>query len=184
VRGSSCRIHKLTNILTMSTSEVEIHIRAAHAGDVGDIVRFNAAMALETEHRALDVDVLRAGVEAALGDARHGFYLVAESAGRGVACLLITYEWSDWRNGQWWWLQSVYVDPDFRRHGVFRALYDEVERRVRSAPGAIGLRLYVERDNRRAQQTYTALGMHETDYRLYEKTLAPARAPATTAVGG
>ncbi len=167
----------------MSTSEGEIRIRAAHAGDVGDIVRFNAAMALETEHRALDVNVLQAGVEAALGDARHGFYLVAESSGRVVACLLITYEWSDWRNGQWWWLQSVYVDQAFRRHGVFRALYDEVERRVRNAPGAIGLRLYVERDNRRAQQTYAALGMHETEYRLYEKTLLSTTASTATAAG-
>ncbi|HXR62187.1 MAG TPA: GNAT family N-acetyltransferase [Rudaea sp.] len=165
----------------MNTSPVEIRIRAAQGGDIGDIVRFNAAMALETEHRALDVEVLRAGVAAALGDARHGFYLVAEAAAQVVACLLITYEWSDWRNGQWWWLQSVYVDPQFRRHGVFRALYDEVERRVRDTPGAIGLRLYVERDNRRAQQTYAALGMHETDYRLFEKTLVSTRASTATA---
>jgi ribosomal protein S18 acetylase RimI-like enzyme len=167
----------------MNTSQVEIRIRAARAGDIDDIVRFNAAMALETEHRVLDVEVLRGGVEAALGDARHGFYLVAESAARVVACLLITYEWSDWRNGQWWWLQSVYVDAQFRRHGVFRALYDEVERRVRAAPGAIGLRLYVERDNRRAQQTYAALGMHETDYRLFEKTLASTTASTATTAG-
>ena len=159
-----------------------MHIRAAEAGDIGDIVRFNAAMALETEQRILDVDVLRAGVEAAFGDARHGFYLVAESAARVIGCLLITYELSDWRNGQWWWLQSVYVDPEFRRHGVFRALYDDVERRVRGAPKAIGLRLYVERDNRRAQQTYAALGMHETEYRLYEKTLARVASPAATAI--
>jgi GNAT superfamily N-acetyltransferase len=149
-----------------------IRIRLAQAADAADIVRFNAAMAIETEHRKLDDAVLRAGVDAALADDRHGFYLVAESAGSVVACLLITYEWSDWRNGQWWWLQSVYVQEEFRRHGVFRALYAEVERRVRASPGAIGLRLYVERDNRRAQATYATLGMHETDYRLYEKRLA------------
>jgi GNAT superfamily N-acetyltransferase len=149
-----------------------LRIRLAQAADAADIVRFNAAMAIETEHRKLDEAVLRAGVDAALADARHGFYLVAESAGRVVACLLITYEWSDWRNGQWWWLQSVYVQEEFRRYGVFRALYAEVERRVRATPDAIGLRLYVERDNRRAQATYATLGMHETDYRLYEKQLA------------
>jgi GNAT superfamily N-acetyltransferase len=154
-----------------------IRIRLAEAADAVDIVRFNAAMAIETEHRKLDEAVLRAGVEAALADARHGFYLVAESAGRVVACLLITYEWSDWRNGQWWWLQSVYVQEEFRRYGVFRALYAEVERRVRATPDAIGLRLYVERDNRRAQATYATLGMHETDYRLYEKRLAGEAEP-------
>jgi GNAT superfamily N-acetyltransferase len=163
------------------TTDSEIRIRHARTADADDIVRFNVAMALETEHKTLDASVLRAGVQAALGDARHGFYLVAESAGRVVACLLITFEWSDWRNGQWWWLQSVYVEQAFRRHGVFRALYDEVERRVRSTRDAIGLRLYVERDNRRAQQTYAALGMHETDYRLYEKTLAGEAAAAIPA---
>ena len=152
------------------------------AQDAADIARFNAAMALETEHKVLDAVVLRAGVEAALADPRHGFYLVAESAGKAVACLMITYEWSDWRNGQWWWLQSVYVDEAFRRHGVFRALYAEVERRVRNAPDAIGLRLYVERDNRHAQATYAALGMHETDYRLYEKTIGSEPLPAASAV--
>jgi GNAT superfamily N-acetyltransferase len=164
-------------------SPVSIRIRLAQAGDAADIVRFNAAMAIETEHKKLDEAVLRAGVDAALADSRHGFYLVAESAGRVVACLLITYEWSDWRNGQWWWLQSVYVQEEFRRHGVFRALYAEVERRVHATPDAIGLRLYVECDNRRAQATYATLGMHETDYRLYEKRLASEAEADTPAVG-
>ena len=88
---------------------------------------------------------------------------------------MITYEWSDWRNGQWWWLQSVYVEPAFRRAGAFRALYAEVERRLLETPGAIGVRLYVERDNARAQRTYAALGMDETAYRVYEKTIAKSR---------
>jgi len=150
------------------------HVRLARPSDAADIVRFNAAMALETEHRALDAATLAAGVAAVLADARHGFYLVAESAGGNVGCLMITYEWSDWRNGQWWWLQSVYVREDFRRHGVFRALFAEVERRLRETPDAIGLRLYVERDNARAQRTYASLGMEETAYRVFEKTLRDA----------
>src|SRR5262249_29635114 len=137
-----------------------IQVRAATARDAADIARFNAAMALETEHKVLDPVTLRTGVETALADARHGFYLVAECDGEVAGCLMITYEWSDWRNGLWWWLQSVYVAARWRRHGVFRALYAEVERRLHSAPEAIGLRLYVERDNSHAQGTYRALGMH------------------------
>jgi len=147
-------------------------IRAAQRGDAAAIARFNAAMAAETESIALDPATLRAGVEAVLDDPRHGFYLVAEVDGAVAACLMITYEWSDWRNGQWWWLQSVYVDPAQRRSGLFRALYQAVERRVRDTPQAIGLRLYVERDNARALRTYRALGMHETAYLLYEKPTA------------
>jgi GNAT superfamily N-acetyltransferase len=160
-----------------NSSKVEILIRPARPEDAGDIARFNVAMALETEDKALDPATLRAGVDAVLADARHGFYLVAEADGTNAGCLMITYEWSDWRNGQWWWLQSVYVQEEFRRYGVFRALYAEVERRVRATPDAIGLRLYVERDNRRAQATYATLGMHETDYRLYEKRLAGEAEP-------
>jgi len=157
-------------------SNPELRVRAAEPRDAADIARFNAAMALETEHKTLDPAVLRAGVEAALADARHGFYLVAECDGAVAGCLMITYEWSDWRDGQWWWLQSVFVDARFRRCGVFSALYAEVERRLGETADAIGLRLYVERDNGHAQRTYRALGMHETDYRLYEKTLRTATA--------
>lgn len=152
-------------------SSSDVIVRAAAPRDAADIARFNAAMALETEHKALDPATLRAGVDAVLADPRHGFYLVAECDGAVAGCLMITYEWSDWRNGQWWWLQSVYVPPESRRRGVFRALYAEVERRLGENADAIGLRLYVERDNAHAQRTYQALGMHETGYLIYEKTL-------------
>jgi GNAT superfamily N-acetyltransferase len=150
----------------------EITYRDALPADRDAIVDFQIAMARETEGVELDRDVCSRGVAAVFADPSLGRYFVAESEGRVAASLLITYEWSDWRNGQWWWLQSVYVQEEFRRYGVFRALYAEVERRVRATPDAIGLRLYVERDNRRAQATYATLGMHETDYRLYEKRLA------------
>ncbi len=126
-------------------------------------------MALETEDKQLDRDVLSAGVAAVLDEPRRGFYLVAESDGRAVGCLMITYEWSDWRNGEWWWLQSVYVHPDHRRGGVFASLYAEVERRARSTCGVIGVRLYVELENLKAQQVYKSLSMERTHYAMYEK---------------
>ena len=129
-------------------------------------------MAQETEGKVLDPGTMRAGVDAVIADARHGFYLVAEISGVNAGCLMVTYEWSDWRNGQWWWLQSVYVPEDFRRRGVFRLLHAEAERRARATAGVIGLRLYVERENANAQSTYTRLGMHDSGYRLYETEFA------------
>lgn len=145
-----------------------LHVRSAIASDLRFIADSNAAMALETEHKQLDRAVLERGIATVLGEPRRGFYLVCERAGEALGCLLVTYEWSDWRNGEWWWLQSVYVVPGARRCGVFRALHDAVRARLAQAPEAIGLRLYVERDNARAQATYVALGMQETAYRLYE----------------
>lgn len=141
----------------------DVHVRAATTADVPFLVDCNAAMAAETEHKALDRDVLARGTRAVFDDPRRGFYLIAERAGEAAGCLLVTHEWSDWRNGDWWWLQSVYVCQSHRRDGVFRALHAEVERRARSA-GAVGLRLYVERENARAQHTYAALGMHAEPY--------------------
>ena len=157
------------------TAQAAVFIRPARTADAGDIARFNAAMAQETEGKALDPVTLRAGVDAVLADARHGFYLVAEADGANAGCLMITYEWSDWRNGQWWWLQSVYVREDMRRRGIFRALHGEAERLARASPGVIGLRLYVERDNVSAQSTYAMLGMHDAGYRLYEREFAKSQ---------
>jgi GNAT superfamily N-acetyltransferase len=145
-----------------------IVIRAAEVADIPFLVECNAAMALETEHKTLDHDVLMRGTQAVFDDSRRGFYLVAEYDGQPAGCLLVTYEWSDWRNGDWWWFQSVYVTNAARRAGVFRALYAEVERRARAA-GAVGLRLYVERDNERAQRTYASLGMEEEAYRMLRR---------------
>ena len=145
--------------------------RLAVSGDAAALVEFNQAMALETESKSLASDTLRAGVETVLRDPRHGFYVVAD-AGREIAgALLITYEWSDWRNGRFWWIQSVYVRPEHRRRGVYRALHAFVRNRARASGGVVGLRLYVERDNDAAQHTYAVLGMNETVYRMYEETL-------------
>ena len=151
-----------------------IYIRKAGPDDVAHLVAFNAAMALETEAKVLPADTLRAGVARVLAEPQRGFYLVAECAGAVAGCLMITYEWSDWRNGDWWWLQSVYVASEFRRHGVFRALHAEVERSARATAGVVGLRLYVERENHRAHATYAALGLREADYDMWERGFAPA----------
>jgi GNAT superfamily N-acetyltransferase len=146
-----------------------LRIRAAHAGDAATLVDFNRAMARETEDKELDGDIVAAGIAGVLGEPRRGFYLVAESGIQLAGCLMITYEWSDWRNGEWWWLQSVYVRPEHRRGGVFGALYSEVEQRARNAPGVIGVRLYVDLDNEKAQRVYQSLSMERAHYAFYEK---------------
>ena len=146
----------------------DLKIRAARRADIDALVEFNAAMARETEHKTLDPEILQPGVTAIFDEPQRGFYLVAESDGEPIGCLMITYEWSDWRNGDWWWLQSVYVVPAHRRGGIFRALYRQVEEKARNTAGVIGLRLYVERENATAQRTYASLGMSETAYRLFE----------------
>lgn len=149
----------------------QIHVRAAHADDLHSLVAFNAAMAAETENKMLDPVELRAGVAVVLAQSARGFYLVAEIDGFVAGCLMVTFEWSDWRNGDWWWLQSVYVVPKYRRSGIFRALYARVEELATARTDVVGLRLYVERDNASAQQTYASLGMREEPYRLYRKPL-------------
>lgn len=142
-------------------------IRAATPADVGALADWNVAMALETEAKQLDRAVVARGVQAVIDDPARGFYLIAERDARPVGGLLVTYEWSDWRAGNFWWIQSVYVVPPSRRCGVFRSLFADVERRAREASAA-GLRLYVDVDNNRAQQTYADLGMRQCHYHLYE----------------
>ena len=162
------------------TTTLPLRVREASMADINALVEFNSAMALETEQKTLDPRVLSAGVAAVLAEPKRGFYLVAEDDRNVVGCLMITYEWSDWRNGDWWWLQSVYVRPDFRRHGVFRALYAEVERLAQARSDVAGVRLYVERENQRAQRTYASLGLREEHYCMYGK---PLRADLKQAVG-
>jgi GNAT superfamily N-acetyltransferase len=151
-------------------------IRRATPADVGILVEFNAALALETEHKRLRTDVLTAGVRAVFDDPSRGFYTVAtDENGEIVGQMMVTYEWSDWRNGWFWWIQSVFVRLDARRRGVFRLLYREIERMAAADPGVIGLRLYVERENSRARATYAAMGMTETTYGLMEEYPLPGR---------
>ncbi|MDZ7826576.1 MAG: GNAT family N-acetyltransferase [Gammaproteobacteria bacterium] len=144
-------------------------VRPATMEDLDDLVAWNQAMAVETEERRLDPAILRRGIEPLIHDRSLGHYFVVENGDRRTfGCLAVTTEWSDWRAGLFWWIQSVYIHPDARRSGAFAALYRHVERLARAEPEVIGLRLYVERDNERAMATYRRLGMNETDYRLYE----------------
>ena len=145
-----------------------LRIRKAQAADADHIAAFNRAMASETEGKTLIPELIAAGVRRLLAEPALGFYAVAEHEGEVVGCLMVTNEWSDWRNGWWWWIQSVYVAPEARRSGVFRALYVHVETQARDTPGVCGLRLYVEKDNARAQATYAALGMLDARYRVFE----------------
>ncbi len=148
-----------------------ILIRTAEGNDVITIATFNSAMALESEDVALDWSVLRAGVAQALADPTKAFYLLAEVASQPVGQLMVTTEWSDWRNGWIWWIQSVYVKPEHRRRGVFASLYQHLQD-MASARGDIrGVRLYVMRDNSIAKRTYESVGMHHSHYDLYETDL-------------
>jgi len=148
----------------------ELLVRLAEDSDIETIVKFNIALAWETEQKKLDAPVVTRGVRTLLNDSGHGFYTVAEIAGRVVGCTLITYEWSDWRCGQFWWIQSVYVDPEFRRRGVFRKLYEYLKEKASGEPHVCGFRLYVEHSNLPGQSTYAGVGMEEVSYRFYEES--------------
>ena len=145
-----------------------ITIRDAQAADGELIAEFNCRMAAETEGKALERDTISAGVAGLLADAAKGRYWLAEVDGEIAGQLMVTYEWSDWRNGTIWWIQSVYVRKPFRRSGVFSALYNHVESQAHDEQDVCGIRLYVEKDNANAQATYRKLGMTETDYRVME----------------
>ena len=146
-----------------------LSIRKATPADAATIVDFNRRMALETEQKVLEPEIVAAGVAAALADPHKAVYFVAEEDQHIVGQLSITLEWSDWRNGWLRWFQSVYVRPEARRRGVFKALYQYVYQTAQADPEVIGLRLYVEKDNHAAQQTYLRLGMEWTPYLLLQK---------------
>jgi GNAT superfamily N-acetyltransferase len=147
---------------------MSITVRPATSADIAGIAAFNQAMAIETEGKTLATDKIMGGVTRMLNDPSLGFYLVAEADGGLVGCLGITFEWSDWRNGLFWWIQSVFVDANYRRQGVFAHLYNHVSEMARNQTNVCGIRLYVEHDNTNAQQTYLGLGMVETAYKLLE----------------
>lgn len=150
----------------------DLRIRPAHADDADRLAAWAQAMAWETEHKRLDPGTVQRGVAGVFEQPGRGRYFIAERAGQPVGTLMLTYEWSDWRDGDWWWIQSVYVDPAHRRQGVYAALYAHVQALALASDRVRGLRLYVERDNTRAQRTYEALGMQDAGYRMYEAPLA------------
>ena len=152
-----------------------IRVRDATRADIERIAEFQQAMAIETEGRALDPSTIRQGITAVFDDPQKGFYIVAVVSADGddalqqvVGSLLMTYEWSDWSNATHWWIQSVYVDATWRRRGVYRAMYDHILTMTKGHSDICSIRLYVERTNTIAQQTYKSLGMYHSHYDLYE----------------
>ena len=148
-----------------------MNIRMAKAEDAPALVDFNQKMALETEGKHLDNDVLSKGVSAVFSDDRKGFYVVAESDSGIVGGLMVTYEWSDWRNGWFWWIQSVYIVPAARGTGLYTRLYDFVKQKAAEQGGVCGFRLYVEKENEHAQRVYEKVGMEKTYYLMYEEEI-------------
>lgn len=148
-----------------------ITLRDGEARDAARLVEFNCRLARETEALELDPPVVRRGVHAMLTHPERGFYVVAEAGGEVVGSLMITSEWSDWRDGHIWWVQSVYVVPAWRRRGVYRRLYGHVRERARDSGTVCGFRLYVEKDNTTAQSTYRSTGMSPTSYLVYQEML-------------
>ena len=146
-----------------------MRIRLARRRDAPALTAFNRAMALETEAKALLPEVISAGVRGLLARPASGFYVLAERNGEVIGALLITKEWSDWRNGDFWWVQSVYVLPAHRGRSVYRRLYRHIQRLAARRRSVVGFRLYVDHDNARARRVYRSLGMKETRYAVFEQ---------------
>jgi len=149
----------------------ELPVRIAERKDVEALAELNLAMAWETESKRLNPSTLTRGIQAVFDHPHYGFYIVAEDHSQVVGCLLITFEWSDWRSGLFWWIQSLYVRPVFRRRGVFRRLHEFIQAEALRRPDVCGIRLYVAQSNHVAQAAYREMGMTETSYRMYEKML-------------
>lgn len=136
--------------------------------DIESIVQFQAKMAMESEGTTLDLEKVTKGVTAAMNDESKGIYWVAKVNGKAIGSLLVTREWSDWNNEWYWWIQSVYVLPDYRKHGVYKAMYSTLKE-VAKENKVSQIRLYVDKTNHPAQQVYQRLGMHESHYLMYEE---------------
>lgn len=146
-----------------------ITIRHARENDLKLIAEFNIAMALETENKVLEPEVILKGVKNLFHNNQFGFYIVAESEGEVCGCMMTTTEWSDWRNGLFLWIQSVYVKPEFRRRGIYTRMYEFMKKHAFNDSSICGCRLYVEKDNFTAQETYKKSGMSKTDYLVFEE---------------
>ena len=148
----------------------ELLVRDAEDRDLETLAKFNIALAWETEQKKLEPAVVTKGLQTLLENPQYGFYTVAEMEGQVVGCTMITYEWSDWRGGLFWWIQSVYIDLKFRRQGVFRKLYEFLKEKASCEPNIYGFRVYVEHSNLAGQGTYAGVGMEEISYKLYEES--------------
>jgi len=148
-----------------------MEIREATIDDADALIEFNQAMALETEGKRLDPEKISSGVRAVFEGDRRGFYLVAEEAGEIVGGLMVTYEWSDWRNAWFWWIQSVFVVPEARGRRLYSLMYDEVKLRAAAKGDVCGFRLYVETENAKARAVYEKVGMERSHYLMYEEEI-------------
>jgi GNAT superfamily N-acetyltransferase len=153
-------------------SRINLKIRKAGPADGSVVTEFNLRLAAETEDLRLDRECVSAGVAAILKDPAKGLYFVAEQDGQILGQVMITYEWSDWRNGNIWWLQSVYVRPEHRQQGIFRMLFKHLQDLASARPDVWGLRLYMHAENHRARQSYERLGMTHTQYEVFELDLS------------
>ncbi|HMT07267.1 MAG TPA: GNAT family N-acetyltransferase [Pyrinomonadaceae bacterium] len=148
-----------------------MNIRYGTKADAPRIVEFQAAMAMETENKTLDTEVVLGAVNDVFDDANKGFYVVAEEDGIVIGGLMVTFEWSDWRRGWWWWIQSVYIVSEARGKKIYSQLYDFVKDKAREASDVKGIRLYVETENVHAQRVYEKLGMERLPYYMYDHWL-------------
>ncbi len=147
----------------------DVLIRTGEEGDAAALTEFNIEMALETENKVLTLEVVSNGVRTLLKNPEYGFYVIAEKSGEIAGSLMVTTEWSDWRDGEFWWVQSVYVRGDYRRRGIYRKLYEYIKAQAAKRGNVCGFRLYVQRDNAVAQRAYSKLGMSETFYKVFEE---------------
>lgn len=146
----------------------DVEIRKAEISDILIIKGFQLLLALESEGISLDQDILQKGIQAVFDDGEKGQYYLAVKEGKAIATLLITREWSDWRNGTVWWIQSVYVEKQHRKSGVFKKMYEYLKNAVIEDSSVRGLRLYVDNHNENAQAVYRQLGMDGNHYRFFE----------------
>tara|TARA_B100000902_G_scaffold362589_1_gene380953 strand:+ start:68 stop:523 length:456 start_codon:yes stop_codon:yes gene_type:complete len=147
---------------------MEKNIRNAKPKDIETIAEYNIKMALETENKHLDKEIITAGVSSIINDSSKGIYWVMEMNKIIIGQLMVTYEWSDWRNGMMWWIQSVYVPKEYRRQGVYSKMYNNLLDIAQIDSECCGIRLYVEKDNKKARQTYEKLGMKNAGYEIME----------------
>lgn len=146
-----------------------MNIRLAQRSDIADLVKFNRNMALETEGLELDAEKLTKGVTAVFDRPENGFYVVTEIDGEIIGGLMVTYEWSDWRNARQWWIQSVFIKPTYRGRSLYTKMYDFVKKLAEADGNVCGFRLYVEENNVKAQAVYEKVGMSRSHYLMYEE---------------
>lgn len=174
---SKNRVRQIEGEAIDSTRLNHLHIRYATIDDLETLVQFNCALAKETEGRVLEEERVRRGTRTLLKDAQNGFYLVAEirneDVRKTIGQLMVTFEWSDWRNGVFWWIQSVYVPQNWRKKGVFTSLYQSLNSLAKSRNNVVGFRLYVEKDNASAYRVYEKFGLSSTSYRVFEHDFIP-----------